>query len=365
MNLLPILVVCSLGFGLTPAWAFESPEHRSAGDAAWEKALAAISAGDHEAHERLAALLAAHPGVKPTKDEPICAVSGGHALACFSFGQLVAIYGDWANDVPEVNSPAIVGRAQMLKNITKDGDKAANKVEIDHMLELAKVNFTHFSGEALAAYVKWHQQALNAAGSKQLTEALHYEALALHSYTDLFALGHMLQDRELTKSLTASAKGIAILTPGAGAAAMVFGGMVNFYHNAYNWKGGMVRNGAGEEWRATGDGRYFDADNKLQRDMVVGGAADSLKMVLNVALGLPNPPASKFAAVRHLPTHYWKTQQPVPPMEQKMNIINLVIAQQKAGTPLQEHGFDFSLGILKYKTGEVQGDVPYAPQVQV
>ena len=81
------------------------------------------------------------------------------------------------------------------------------------------------------------------------------------------------------------------------------GGLVNFYHNAYNWKGGMMENIAGDSWRGFGDKRYrivdqscvekskigkrncSDSMTQRQREAIVRAAATSILKVLWVASG--------------------------------------------------------------------------------
>ena len=195
-------VALALVMGIGSAQAFDSPEHKAIGDTAWHKALAD---GKMDA-ARLLRLLTLGNGTAPSEKEPVCAAVNGASMACFSFGDLVAIYGDWAKDYAEVNGPGIARRANVLKGIVQRSIEAPRD-EKANMMALAQTNFTHFSGEALAAYVKNHDLALHAAADKnRLREALHYEALALHSFTDLFAVGHMLEDREMTKALVSWAQ---------------------------------------------------------------------------------------------------------------------------------------------------------------
>jgi hypothetical protein len=101
------------------AQAFNDYEHSEIGDAALTNAIAGLE----QAAPGSAAKLFAAPhlsSVTPTagkRAEPICAVAGRKDLVCFSFGDLVAIYGDFAETFNEVNNPAIVRRAARLKEI--------------------------------------------------------------------------------------------------------------------------------------------------------------------------------------------------------------------------------------------------------
>src|SRR5205814_400188 len=78
----------------------------------------------------------------------------------FSFGDLVAIYGDMRATFEELNDAASKPRAQALRAVAATGDYAHNKPEQARMLALAYVNETHFAGKAAEAYVRWHAQAL-------------------------------------------------------------------------------------------------------------------------------------------------------------------------------------------------------------
>jgi hypothetical protein len=67
----------------------------------------------------------------------------------------------------------------------------------DEMLRVANVNDWHFSNTAVAWYVGMHRLALLYADSARTrpeywVKALHYEANGLHSLTDLFAFGHVV-----------------------------------------------------------------------------------------------------------------------------------------------------------------------------
>ncbi len=375
-------------FVLATSWqtaqAFNDYEHSEIGDAAFASAIAGLE----QAAPGSAAKLFATPhlsSVTPAagkRAEPICAVAGGKDLVCFSFGDLVAIYGDFAETFAEVNNPAIVQRAATLKEIVGGRRHyTAFASEKKHVMELAAHNATHFSMGAAQAYVQWHGQALTlAAQPGRLWEALHYEALALHSLTDLFALGHMLEDRERTDQLVKWARknNTALSAAVAKGGSSAMGGLVNFYHNAFNFRGAMVKNLAGESWRAYGDGKYrivdaacarksyierracVDVATKAQRDIIVNAAAKSLSGVLARATGKSLPAGTEYAALAHVPIEFKDTQEPLHPEHQIPQIARLAIAMKSQGRPIQDHGFDFSLGYLKYAPGVVGGVVEYA-----
>ncbi|WP_437518078.1 hypothetical protein [Sorangium sp. So ce1099] len=72
----------------------------------------------------------------------------------------------------------------------------------DELIRLASVNDWHFSARAVEWYVGMHRLALRHArlavekdDPSYLWRAIHYEANGLHSITDLFSPGHMIMDR--------------------------------------------------------------------------------------------------------------------------------------------------------------------------
>ena len=108
----------------------------------------------------------------------------------------------------------------------------------DEMLRIANVNDWHFSNGAVAWYVGMHRLALIYAemarsDPRHWNQALHYEASALHSLTDLFAFGHIVTSRAETS------RGI-----------MVSEGLET--EAAYRWMQDVTEMGGGEN---DGDGR--------------------------------------------------------------------------------------------------------------
>jgi len=155
----------------------------------------------------------------------------------FTFGDLVAIYGDYRRAVfcknnggkeqcllnDDLASPntkmalahqrrfargevAPMGAAGNALQNSEYDDKAYDERLTwwgDEMMRIANSNDWHFSGRAMDWYVGSHLQALHfasrAAAENQpgfLWQAIHWEANGLHSLTDLFAPGHMIVDRE-------------------------------------------------------------------------------------------------------------------------------------------------------------------------
>ena len=240
--------------GATPTLAFESFEHSEVGREAFKAALVKLDQFKPGLSGKL--LSGKHLANGP---EAIGAVSNAEEFSKFTFGDLVAIYGDYALTVAEVNSAPFVKRTENLKKVVR-GEGSSDR-ERDHSIALAVNNPTHFSERAAQTYVRWHRVAILMARQKnRLWEALHYEALALHSFTDLYAFGHMHEDRELTDKLIVWGKNnthrAGFTKNLATNAGKFMGAYVNFFHNAYNWKGAMVKNLAGDSWRAYGDKKY-------------------------------------------------------------------------------------------------------------
>ena len=87
----------------------------------------------------------------------------------------------------------------------------------DEMLRIAAINDWHFSTAALAWYVGMHRLALTYVDRaledpSAWNAALHYEANALHSLTDLFAFGHVVTHRDATSYGIVEEEGAGLVT---------------------------------------------------------------------------------------------------------------------------------------------------------
>ena len=170
------------------------------------------------------------------------------AATPFTFGELVALYGDYRrapsctggtcflthDDTPTLNfgrgtllyrryCPASMSMQDYLRRIASGlwppfggwgnaVQNTANDREFgeagwwgDEMMRIANVNDWHFSNVAIAWYTGMHRLALAAVDSARRDPtywitALHYEASALHSLTDVFALGHVVTNRDESSS---------------------------------------------------------------------------------------------------------------------------------------------------------------------
>lgn len=364
----------------TNAFAFESYEHSEIGREAFKSALVQLDKSKRGLSKKL--LSTSHLSSGP---EAIGSVSSGKTFASFTFGDLVAIYGDYATTVGEVNNAEFAVRVNRLKTVVRG--LGTNDQERDHSIALAVNNPTHFSLRAAQSYVQWHRQALLLAGKKdRLWEALHYEALALHSFTDLYAFGHMHDDRRLTDQVVAWGKKNANRSSAtssiADLASKLMGAYVNFTHNAFNWKGAILKNLAGDAWRGFGDKKYRVVDSNCtaktklakvnctdttthrQRQVIVHAASLSILDVLRAGSGTKIKLGSEYRAMCHLPVNFWAANKPIPPENQKAAIARLQSAMKKQGRPIEKHGFDFNLGFLKFDKTEYRGTVNYIDYVK-
>ncbi len=150
----------------------------------------------------------------------------------FTFGDLVAIYGDYrravtcdGDDANCLLTDALDGhtvtaldhlrgfaRGEVppfgsLGNTTSNSDPNGNATSApwwgDEMLRIANTNDWHFNRRAIYWYTGLHRQALSMAAlaaerndPASLWQAVHMEANGLHSLTDLFAPGHIIANRE-------------------------------------------------------------------------------------------------------------------------------------------------------------------------
>lgn len=367
------IVACLLG--CVPASAFDSFEHSEIGREAFKSALAKLNRRSPGLSGRL--LSGKHLS---KKSEAIGAVANGQEFTKFTFGDLVAIYGDYAVTVKEVNSPSFVKRQKRLKKLVRG--KSSNDAERNHSISLAVNNPTHFSLRAAQAYTQWHRYALLLAKKKgRLWEALHYEALALHSFTDLFAFGHMHNDRQLSDQLFVwgkkNSKRSRLTKKIALSTSKMMGAYVNFSHNAFNWKGAMLKNLAGDSWRGFGDKKYRVVDSNCaettkitkrncsdsatarQREIIVHAVSISILDVLRSAAGSRIRIGAEYKAMCFLPVKFWDSNRVIAAERQTAAIVSLSATMQKQGKPLEKHGFDFSLGHLKFEKNEYRGVVKY------
>ncbi|MBK5525728.1 phospholipase [Pseudomonas sp. TH08] len=178
--------------------------------------------------------------------------------------------------------------------ITGGGSFVSALFPLGRYLKLAANNADHFGEWAKLAYIAGHTAALQTAiaaranhDEQQLERAYAMNAFADHFLTDLFSSGHLRVPRkELAAVVTPSDLGSLI---------------TRFMHDEDSKFGLKVRNGHGDQWRAYGDKRYFDAtdaDNRTQVNQAVQTSADEV-FAAYLSGNLPAP--SAFTALQRLP----------------------------------------------------------------
>ncbi|RKS17636.1 hypothetical protein BJ917_4816 [Pseudomonas sp. WPR_5_2] len=178
--------------------------------------------------------------------------------------------------------------------ITGGGSFVSALFPLGRYLKLAANNSDHFAEGALAAYVAGHTAALQQAllakdsGDERLLElAYAMNAFADHYLTDLFSAGHLRVPR---KQLA------AVVTPSD------LGSLITrFMHDEDSKFGLNVRNGDGDQWRAYGDKRYFDAIDNANRAQVNQAVQVSADEIFAAYLSGITPSPGSFAALKKLP----------------------------------------------------------------
>lgn len=356
--------------------AFLSTEHKKIGDEAFIAAAARLSP------EKKALLFTNAPDFHNDKPQATVRASAGSAeVGWFTFGDLVAIFGDMVAGTAELNSKLSVGRATAFKHIALTDLPSTDDEVNKEGMELAYVNETHFGDKAVDHYVSWHQKALETAkgGKAHLAEALQYEAAALHSFTDLFATGHMMIDRKATMKLMELArredanghaevrKGVEKLIGAATAlmrsgndearAKYLLGFYANFYHNGYNHWGAKVTDLSGHTWQAYGDHRLMDSPE--HHKAIINAASESIGQVLSAAAGTMPSDGLRNSVLRFVPVRYTGAACSVSMEKERATVLKVMLEQNIK--ILQNGGIDARL--LK-KQPMPDGAVTYLAEVK-
>jgi len=178
--------------------------------------------------------------------------------------------------------------------ITGGGSFVSALFPLGRYLKLAANNADHFGEWAQQAYIAGHTAALQHAAAahaakdeKQLEVAYAMNAFADHFLTDLFSAGHLRVPRKaMAAAVTPSDLGSLI---------------TRFMHDEDSKFGLNVRNGNGEQWRAYGDKRYFDAIDSANRQHVNQAVQVSADEVFAAYLSGTVPAFNSFAALKQLP----------------------------------------------------------------
>ncbi|WP_445179781.1 phospholipase [Pseudomonas sp. McL0111] len=178
--------------------------------------------------------------------------------------------------------------------ITGGGSFVSALFPLGRYLKLAANNADHFGEWAKLAYIAGHTAALQTViaaratqNEQQLERAYAMNAFADHYLTDLFSSGHLRVPRKaMAAAVTPSDLGSLV---------------TRFMHDEDSKFGLKVRNARGDQWRAFGDKRYFDAtdaDNRAQVNQAVQASADE---VFAAYLSGTLPAPSTFAALQRTP----------------------------------------------------------------
>lgn len=227
----------------------------------------------------------------------------------------------------------------------------------DEMMRVAAINDWHFSNIAIAWYVGLHRLALvhvNKARSnpQHWIAALHYEACALHSLTDLFCLGHLVVNRDKSSFAINKSSGVLngptvgwmnhVLAMGGGTRGQtgllhlesglppinditaprdnslnwdpklmdgLAAGNENKYHDKFNASGAIVRNLNGDEFQIYGDFKMKVTPDQT-RALIIRTVRESLQALFDsyarmqsgeapAVIGAPG--SSFFRALRYIP----------------------------------------------------------------
>ena len=148
------------------------------------------------------------------------------------------------------------------------------KPDIDDLLV---DNSDHFSENAKDAYCIGHTLAINLAieagkekNREKLKLAYAYDAFACHFLTDLFAAGHIRNQRGGLETFL-----IKVLEFKPEQAKPLAGLLTGAQHEKDGHAGLNVQNGNGEHWRAYGDGNFFSPKNKENKERVIAATQAS------------------------------------------------------------------------------------------
>ncbi len=187
-------------------------------------------------------------------------------------------------------SSQLMAKSQKMKEIKDDIDT------------LLVDNSDHFSGNAIIAFQTGHARALEearAAGREKNPErykrALAMCAFACHFLTDLFASGHVRNQRgELETHLTGEFK----IDPEV--AKVLAGILTGAQHQKEGNEGLNVENGKGEQWRAYGDGNFFTAKNAENVKKAIAAVQQAVNEI-DLAYRQPEVQAPSTVIGEHIP----------------------------------------------------------------
>ena len=236
--------------------------------------------------------------------------------------------------------PPFGGLGNSTRNTADDNEYGEAGWWGDEMLRIANINYWHFSNAAIAWYTGLHRLALLYADSARgdstyWAKALHYEANALHSLTDLFAFGHVVTSREETSLGIMKDMGVSahpanrwmlnVIRVGGGTWSgnkvsvsggtvpitdvpavrndfmatytykIALNGVTNWvlyankereYHDDFNQLGARVRNFNGDEFQVLGDGRMSTMLNNIAAGVMRNAVRTSVQSLFDAHVEL-------------------------------------------------------------------------------
>lgn len=175
--------------------------------------------------------------------------------------------------------------SQMLEK-----NKAIKKLKHD-IDDLLIDNSDHFSTNAEDAYRIGHAYALSVAkiaGKRKDLEGLKFayalDGFACHFLTDLFAAGHVRNQRGPLESFLINQLGFS-----PSKAKLLAGILTGAQHEKDGNEGLNVANKKGEHWRAYGDGCYFTPKNKDNKEKAVAATQQSVDEIYNAYVNADSP----------------------------------------------------------------------------
>ena len=245
------------------AWA--SVEHQEIGRTAYLRACADLTA---KVATRVTAG-AAGAGIQARFDR-VC--GGNSSVLAKLYGDATAIAGDFLGQPSEFLSQTGFWRFHSKKSYYL----------------LALENSAHFNPTSTRSWAEYHQEAIayalaGAAGEglttvEQFQLALFESAFADHYLQDSFAAGHMGFNRAASSAAAAKS-----------------------FHDAWNARGRVATDRAGDRWTTFGDGRLDDPANAEGRQHLMEAASLSIRWVLTAFVLGARAPEDEIAVWQILP----------------------------------------------------------------
>jgi hypothetical protein len=177
-------------------------------------------------------------------------------------------------------------------------NNALKKIKSD-INELLIDNSDHFFNHAKDAYAIGHAHAISVAREagkqkdlEKLKQAYALDAFACHFLTDLFAAGHIRNQRGELEFFLINELGFSEKQ-----AKPLAGILTGAQHEKDSDDGLNVSNKKGERWRAFGDGHFFSPKNEENKEKVTSATQQSVDEVYHAYL---NPESPELNAMTQL-----------------------------------------------------------------